>query len=132
VTAWSTAAEEGNASKGPLTDRNGSSETFFDVTIDTFESLPVRVTPVGVPEALRCLWNGSSSDSGRGCPGWITVHLGAGTSVLAADHHHAVGCADRPHPRRFGAVHSDLRIGGETSSSDRVSAVPVNTTTVWP
>jgi hypothetical protein len=43
-----------------------------------------------------------------------------------------VGCADRPHPRRFGAGHSDLRIGGETSSSDRVSAVPVNTTTVWP
>jgi hypothetical protein len=43
-----------------------------------------------------------------------------------------VGCADRPHPRRLGAGHSDLRIGGETSSSDRVSAVPVNTMTVWP
>jgi hypothetical protein len=43
-----------------------------------------------------------------------------------------VGCADQPHPRRFGAGHSDLRIGGEASSSDRVSAVPVNTMTVWP
>jgi hypothetical protein len=36
-----------------LTERNGSSETFFDVTIDTFESLPVRVTPAGVPGSLR-------------------------------------------------------------------------------
>jgi hypothetical protein len=36
-----------------VTERNGSSETFFDVTIDTFESLPVRVTPVGVPGSLR-------------------------------------------------------------------------------
>jgi len=43
-----------------------------------------------------------------------------------------VGCADRPHPRRFGAGHSDLRIGGEASSSDRASAIPVSTMTVWP
>jgi hypothetical protein len=43
-----------------------------------------------------------------------------------------VGCADRPHPRRFGAGRLELRLEGETSSSDRVSAVPVNTMTVWP
>jgi hypothetical protein len=68
--------------------RFGGAETFFDVTIDTFESLPVRVTPVGAPGALRRPRNGSSADSGRGCLGWITVHLGAGTSVLATDRHH--------------------------------------------
>jgi hypothetical protein len=36
-----------------LTERNGSSETFFDVTIDTFESPPVRLTPAGFRKALR-------------------------------------------------------------------------------
>ena len=82
------AQERSGSGSAVLTERNGSSETFFDVTIDTFESLPVRVTPVGVPGALRRSRDGSSADSGRGCLGWITVHLGAGTSVLATDRHH--------------------------------------------
>jgi hypothetical protein len=70
-----------------LTERNGSSETFFDVTIDTFESPPVRLRPVGVPKALRRERNGSRIDSGRACPGGITVPPGTGTSVPATDHH---------------------------------------------
>ena len=115
-----------------LTERNESSETFFDVTIDTFESPPVRVTPVrgsGSASApterkqrrLRLVLPGMDHGPSR------HGHFGARDGSPPR-----VGCADRPHPRRFGAGHSDLRIGGEASSSDRVSAVPVNTMTVWP
>jgi hypothetical protein len=71
-----------------LTERNGSSETFFDVTIDTFR-ITARPAHAGRGSgSASAPTDGSSFDSGRGCPGWITVHLGAGTSVLAADHHH--------------------------------------------
>jgi hypothetical protein len=80
-------AESGSGS-AVLTERNGSSETFFDVTIDTFR-ITARPGHTGRGSgSASAISDGSSTDSGRRCPGWITVHLGAGTSVLATDHHH--------------------------------------------
>jgi hypothetical protein len=101
----------------PRPERNGSSETFFDVTIDTFESPPARVPPVGVPEALRRGRNGSGPDFGRGRPGWAAVHLGTGTSVLATNHHPVWDVRLPTAPPALRRRISDLRIGVGTGPS---------------
>jgi hypothetical protein len=102
------------------------------VTIDTFEITARRVTPVGVPESASAPTERKQGRLRSDLPGMDQGPSRHGHFGARDGSPPQVGCADRPHPRRFGVGQPDLRIGGEASSSDRVSAVPVNTMTVWP